>query len=120
MNEIDIKSLENAKSLFVNHDIDNIEIGTVNGLQQIHKYLFNGLYDFAGVIRKENISKGNFRFANSLYLEEMLRKIELMSESTFDDIIDKYVEMNIAHPFLEGNGRSTRIWLDLILKKNLN
>lgn len=120
MLEIDIKSLEKAKSLFVTHDIDNIEVGTLNGLQQIHKYLFNGLYDFAGIVRKENISKGNFRFANSLYLEEMLKKIELMSESTFDDIINKYVEMNIAHPFLEGNGRSTRIWLDLILKKNLS
>ena len=120
MLEIDIKSLEKAKSLFVTHDIDNIEVGTLNGLQQIHKYLFNGLYDFAGIVRKENISKGNFRLANSLYLEEMLKKIELMSESTFDDIINKYVEMNIAHPFLEGNGRSTRIWLDLILKKNLS
>lgn len=119
MLEIDIKSLEKAKNLFVTHDIDNIEVGTLNGLQQIHKYLFNGLYDFAGIVRKENISKGNFRFANSLYLEEMLKKIELMGESTFDDIINKYVEMNIAHPFLEGNGRSTRIWLDLILKKNL-
>ena len=120
MLEIDIKSLEKAKSLFVTHDIDNIEVGTLNGLQQIHKYLFNGLYDFAGIVRKENISKGNFRFANSLYLEEMLKKIELMSESTFDDIINKYVEMNIAHPFREGNGRSTRIWLDFILKKELN
>ena len=82
--------------------------------------MFNGLYNFAGIIRKENISKGNFRFANSLYLNEMLKKIETMSETTLNDIIDKYVEMNIAHPFLEGNGRSTRIWLDLILKKNLN
>lgn len=78
------------------------------------------MYDFVSVIRKENISKGNFRFANSLYLEDILKKIESMSEATFDDIIAKYVEMNIAHPFLEGNGRSTRIWLDLILKKNIN
>lgn len=120
MDILDMKSLENAKKLFISHEIDNIEIGTLKGLQQIHKYLFNNVYDFAGSIRKENISKGNFRFANSLYLEDMLNKIEAMNETTFDKIIDKYVEMNIAHPFLEGNGRSTRIWLDLILKKNLN
>ena len=120
MNEIDKKSLENAKKLFSSGDINHIEIGTTKGLQQIHKYLFDGLYDFAGKIRKENISKGNFRFGNSLYLKEMLKKIETMSEKTLNEIIDKYVEMNIAHPFLEGNGRSTRIWLDLILKKNLN
>ena len=109
MNEIDRKSLENAKKLFSNNDINNIEIGTTKGLQQIHKYLFNNLYDFAGQIRKENISKGNFRFANTLYLKEILNKIETIKESTLDEIIDKYVEMNIAHPFLEGNGRSTRI-----------
>ena len=120
MNEIDKKSLEHAKNLFSSGDINHIEIGTPKGLQQIHKYLFDGLYDFAGKIRKENISKGNFRFGNSLYLKEMLKKIETMSEKTLNEIIDKYVEMNIAHPFLEGNGRSTRIWLDLILKKNLN
>ena len=120
MTELDKKSLENAKGLFSSKQIDNIEVGTVKGLQQIHKYLFDNLYDFAGIIRKENISKGNFRFANVLYLEDILKKIETMGESTLDEIIDKYVEMNIAHPFLEGNGRSTRIWLDLILKKNLN
>lgn len=120
MNKIDEKSLENAKRLFSSNDINSIEIGTVKGLKQIHKYLFNGLYDFAGQIRKQNISKGNFRFSNSLYLEDVLKKIETMKETTLDDIINKYVEMNIAHPFLEGNGRATRIWLDLILKKRLN
>lgn len=120
MSDIDKLSLENAKKLFSSSEILNIEVGTTKGLQQIHKYLFDNLYDFAGKIRKENISKGNFRFANTLYLEDILKKIERMSEKTFEEIIAKYVEMNIAHPFLEGNGRSTRIWLDLILKKNLN
>ena len=120
MNKIDEKSLENAKRLFASNDINSIEIGTVKGLRQIHKYLFDGLYDFAGQIREKNISKGNFRFANTLYLEDILKKIETMKENTLDDIINKYVEMNIAHPFLEGNGRSARIWLDLILKKRLN
>ena len=104
MNDIDKKSLENAKELFSSGAINDVEIGTTKGLQQIHKYLFDGLYDFAGIIRKENISKGNFRFGNSLYLEEMLSKIETMSENTLEEIIDKYVEMNIAHPFLEPNG----------------
>ncbi len=120
MNRVDEKSLENAKRLFASNDINSIEIGTVKGLRQIHKYLFNGLYGFAGQIRKKNISKGNFRFATTLYLEDILKKIETMKENTLDDIINKYVEMNIAHPFLEGNGRATRIWLDLILKKRLN
>lgn len=120
MENIDKKSLENAKKLFSSNEISNIEVGTTKGLQQIHKYLFNGLYDFAGIIRKKNISKGNFRFANTLYLEDILKRIETMGESTLDEIIDKYVEMNIAHPFLEGNGRSMRIWLDLMLKRCLN
>ncbi|OOF37154.1 protein adenylyltransferase Fic [Rodentibacter heidelbergensis] len=119
MKKIDQQSLENAYRLFESGDIHQIEIGSTKGLQQIHQYLFGGLYEFAGIIREQNISKGHFRFVNSLYLKEALAKIELMPEETFEDIVSKYVEMNIAHPFLEGNGRSTRIWLDLILKKNL-
>ena len=119
MKNIDEISLNNAKKLFETDDINEIEVGTVKGLQSIHKYLFNNLYDFAGQIRTKNISKGNFRFANSLYLKEILEKIEQMPEDSFENIIKKYVEMNIAHPFMEGNGRTTRIWLDMILKKNL-
>ncbi len=119
MKNIDEISINNAKKLFETGDINKVEVGTVKGLQSIHKYLFNNLYDFAGQIRTKNISKGNFRFANSLYLKEILEKIEQMTEDTFENIIKKYVEMNIAHPFMEGNGRSTRIWLDMILKKNL-
>jgi len=119
MKNIDKHSLENAYRLFDTGDIDKCEIGTTKGLQQIHKYLFGGLYDFAGEIRKNNISKGGFRFANSLYLNEALAKIEQMPENTFEEIIAKYVEMNIAHPFMEGNGRTMRIWLDMILKARL-
>ena len=118
-NEIDAKSLENAKQLYVSGDIERIEVGTVKGLQDIHKALFDGLYEFAGEIRTKNIAKGGFRFANSLYLKEVLAAVEKMPENTFEEIIAKYVEMNVAHPFMESNGRSTRIWLDMILKKNL-
>ena len=120
MKQIDEKSLQKAFQLFETGDIERMEIGTTKGLQQIHKYIFSGLYDFAGKIRDKNISKGGFRFANALYLNEILPKIEQMPENTFEEIIAKYVEMNIAHPFMEGNGRTMRIWLDLILKKRLN
>jgi cell filamentation protein len=119
MKNIDKKSLESAYRLIESGDIDQIEIGTTKGLQQIHRYLFDKLYDFAGQIRKKNISKGGFRFANALYLNEILVKIEQMPENTFEEIVAKYVEMNIAHPFMEGNGRTMRIWLDMILKKRL-
>ena len=119
MRNIDKKSLENAYRLFESGDINKFEIGTTKGLIQIHSYLFNGLYDFTGQIRKKNIAKGGFRFANALYLSEILSKIEQMPENTFEEIIAKYVEMNIAHPFMEGNGRTMRIWLDMLLKVKL-
>ena len=118
-NSIDSKSKQKAYSLFDSNILEEIEVGTTKGLQQIHAYLFGGLYDFAGKIRKVTISKDGYTFANGDFLPNTLKEIEMMSESSFDSIIDKYVEMNIAHPFMEGNGRATRIWLDLILKKNL-
>lgn len=119
MQNIDEISKQRAIELFGSPDLSSFEVGTIKGLQQIHQYLFGGLYDFAGKIRTLNISKDGFRFANSLYLDDALIRIEMMPETTFEEIIDKYAEMNIAHPFMEGNGRSARIWLDLILKKRL-
>lgn len=118
--EIDRLSLEKAKALFTSGWIDTIEVGTTKGLQDIHLSLFEGLYPFAGQIRTLNISKGGFRFANSLYLVPALQAIEKMPEDTYEQIIAKYVEMNIAHPFMEGNGRTTRIWLDMMLKRRLD
>lgn len=111
-----IKALE----LFDKNKINEFEIGTFRGLSMIHKYLFDDIYSFAGKVRTENIAKGNFRFASVMYLEDVLNKIDKMPQDTYENIIKKYVEMNIAHPFREGNGRSTRIWLDMILKKELN
>lgn len=125
-NEIELSKEEEritklkALELFDTNKINEFEVGTFNGLSKIHNYLFSDIYEFAGKIRKENISKGNFRFASALYLEDVLSKIDEMPQKTFDDIIKKYIEMNIAHPFREGNGRSTRIWLDMILKKEIN
>ena len=117
---IDEKSKQKAYDLFDSEFLDCIEVGTVKGLKQIHSYLFGGLYDFAGQIRTLNIAKGGFAFASVGYLEQSLSEIEGMPESSFEEIVNKYVEMNVAHPFMEGNGRSARIWLDLMLKKNLS
>lgn len=118
-NSLDGQSKKKAYTLFESNLINDFEVGTTKGLQQIHAYLFGGLYDFAGQIRQKNISKGGFHFAVSRFLGETLKQIDQMPETTFDQIVDKYIEMNIAHPFMEGNGRSTRIWLDLMLKKQL-
>ena len=116
---IDGKSKTKAYALFESTFINSLEIGSTKGLQQIHAYLFGGLYDFAGQIRQKNTSKGGFQFAVSRFLGSTLKQIEAMPETTFDEIVNKYVEMNIAHPFMEGNRRRTRIWLDLILKTRL-
>lgn len=118
-NSIDGQSKLKAYALFESSLIESIDAGTTKGLQQIHAYLFGGLYDFAGQIRRKNISKWWFQFAMVQYLDTTLKTIEQMPENVFDEIVDKYIEMNVAHPFMEGNGRSTRIWLDLILKKRL-
>jgi len=116
---IDGKSKTKAYAMFESSFTNSIEVGTTKGLQQIHAYLFGGLYDFAGQIRQKNISKGGFHFAVSRFLGNTLKQIEAMPDTTLDEIVNKYVEMNIAHPFMEGNGRSARIWLDLLLKKRL-
>lgn len=118
-NTIDGKSKQRAYALFDSELLDTFEVGTIKGLQQIHSYLFAGLFDFAGKVRTKTISKGGFMFANGDYLSTILSEIEKMPENTYDEIVKKYIEMNIAHPFLEGNGRSTRLWLDLIFKKNI-
>ena len=112
-------SKKRAAELFETGVLDRLEPGTVQALLEIHRFLFSDLYDFAGCIRTVNLAKGNFRFAPVMYLEAALANVEKMPQSTFEEIVEKYVEMNIAHPFREGNGRSTRIWLDLILKKEL-
>jgi cell filamentation protein len=112
-------SKQKAKQLFESGDIERMEIGTFKGLAQIHAYLFGELYEFAGELRDVNLTKGNFRFAPRMYLPQSLEHISAMPQSTYEQIIEKYVEMNIAHPFREGNGRATRIWLDLILKNQI-
>ena len=116
---LDEQSKKKAYDLINSGVIYDIEVGTTRGLQQIHSYLFEGLYDFAGKIRNKNISKGGFMFANALHLPSILNDIDKMPENTIEQIVDKYVEMNIAHPFMEGNGRATRIWLDQILIRSL-
>ena len=113
-------SKKRAKKMFDTEYLNTLDAGTFQSLKAIHKYLFEEIYEFAGEIRKVNIAKGNFRFTPLAYIEEAVKNIEKMPQSTYEEIIEKYVEMNIAHPFREGNGRSTRIWLDLILKKELH
>lgn len=118
-NTIDGQSRKKAYTLFESGLLGTLEPGSIKCLQQIHAYLFGGLYEFAGQIRSKNISKGGFTFANALHFPTILRSIENMPETTFDEIVDKYVEMNVAHPFMEGNGRSTRIWLDLMFRRSM-
>ena len=118
-NSLDRKSHTKAYGLYESGLLNSMEPGTLKCLQQIHAYIFGGLYDFAGQVRTKNISKGGFTFANCMHFPDTLQVIERMAETTFDEIMDKYVEMNNAHPFMEGNGRSTRIWLDLMLKRSL-
>lgn len=118
-NSLDRKSHIKAYGLYESGLMSSMEPGTLKCLQQIHAYIFGGLYDFAGQVRTKNISKGGFTFANCMHFPDTLQVIERMAETTFDEIMDKYVEMNVAHPFMEGNGRSTRIWLDLMLKRSL-
>ena len=118
-NTIDGQSRKKAYTLFESGLLSTLEPGSIKCLQQIHAYLFGGLYEFAGQIRSKNISKGGFTFANALHFPTILRSIENMPETTFDEIVDKYVEMNVAHPFMEGNGRSTRIWLDLMFRRSM-
>ncbi|MFM2381250.1 MAG: hypothetical protein RLZZ76_15 [Candidatus Parcubacteria bacterium] len=119
MQDIDEQSKKRAIRLFDSQELASFEVGTTAGLQQVHEYLFGGLYEFAGKIRTKDISKGGFRFASCLYLSESLKAIDALTEDTFENIVTKYVEMNIAHPFMEGNGRTMRVWLDLLLKKNI-
>lgn len=119
-NPLDEKSKQKAYELYDSGLLDDIDVGTTKGLQQIHAYIFGGLYDFAGKIRTKTIMKDNFVFCDSRYLKQTLKEIDLMPQNTLEEIVNKYTEMNIAHPFMEGNGRSTRIWLDQILKANLN
>ena len=118
--EEEIISKKRAKEMFETGYLNTLEPGTFDALKKIHKYLFEEIYEFAGELRKVNIANGNFRFTPLVYLEESIKNIEKMPQSIYEQIIAKYVEMNIAHPFREGNGRSTRIWLDLIIKKELN
>lgn len=119
MQDVDRISKQRAIELFGSSDLASFEVGSTEGLRQIHEYLFGGLYDFAGKIRSKSISKGGSTFVSAVYLVSGLADIEKLPETTFEEIVRKYVEMNVAHPFMEGNGRSARIWLDLILKKNL-
>lgn len=120
MNDIDRQSKERAFQLFDDHELANFEVGTFRGLQQIHHYLFKGLCDFAGQMRTVDMSKGGFRFASHLYLPQALAEIDRMPESTFEEVITKYVEINVAHPFRDGNGRAARIWIDMILRQNFS